>query len=387
MDKLKFSKPALDALPFSVARMEFGDTESKYLRLFVTAQSKAYYYVRKVAGEKLNVKIGEHPEIGPQVARDAAEKLSARVAMGEDIRPKRSTAETLDALCGEYIDQRCAGRLRAQTVKKYGDHRKYIKPLIGGRSIAAIESADVFRTHAALGKRGKYLANRCLALMSAALNYGVRQGLIPANPCVGVKKFQEKSRRRFLSAQEMKTFLDALAKSPQLWRDFFTVLLFTGARRGNVEAMQWKELDLAQGLWVVPGGKSKSGDEMRLSLHSMVVKLLKARRAAAPDKSQFVFPSHGKTGHVTEPKTAWKAILEDAGIDGLHIHDLRRTLGSWQAAAGASLHVIGRSLGHKTQAATAIYAQLDIDPVRESVNVAVDAMLSAGNISKKNKPR
>jgi integrase len=71
---------------------------------------------------------------------------------------------------------------------------------------------------------------------------------------------------------------------------------------------------------------------------------------------------------------------EGCRIDDLRIHDLRRTLGSWQAKQGASLAIIGKSLNHKSQQATAIYARLDLDPVRTSVNNATAAMLQAGGI-------
>mgnify|MGYP003554015488 FL=1 len=64
----------------------------------------------------------------------------------------------------------------------------------------------------------------------------------------------------------------------------------------------------------------------------------------------------------------------------LRIHDLRRTLGSWQAKTGASLTIIGKSLNHKTHQATAIYARLDLDPVRQSVNTATAAMLEAAGL-------
>jgi integrase len=77
--------------------------------------------------------------------------------------------------------------------------------------------------------------------------------------------------------------------------------------------------------------------------------------------------------------------MERAGIaygrdvaNGVTLHDLRRTLGSWQARTGASLAIIGKSLNHKSPQATAIYARLDLDPVRQSVNTATSAMLEAG---------
>jgi hypothetical protein len=65
-------------------------------------------------------------------------------------------------------------------------------------------------------------------------------------------------------------------------------------------------------------------------------------------------------------------------LQDLRIHDLRRTLGSWQAAGGTSLAIIGKSLGHRTAQATAVYARLDLEPVKASVNAAVAAMAAAG---------
>ena len=59
------------------------------------------------------------------------------------------------------------------------------------------------------------------------------------------------------------------------------------------------------------------------------------------------------------------------------MHDLRRTLGSWQAAGGTSLLIIGKSLGHRSESATRIYARLATDPVRESVEKATAAMIDA----------
>ncbi len=67
--------------------------------------------------------------------------------------------------------------------------------------------------------------------------------------------------------------------------------------------------------------------------------------------------------------------MERAGIENLRLHDLRRTLGSYQAIAGSSLHIIGQSLGHKSPMATQVYARLSIDPVRDSMQRATDRMI------------
>ena len=73
-----------------------------------------------------------------------------------------------------------------------------------------------------------------------------------------------------------------------------------------------------------------------------------------------------------------KINTDGARLDDIRIHDLRRTMGSWQARTGASLAIIGKSLGHKSQQATAVYARLDLDPVRAAMETATAAMLEAG---------
>lgn len=116
-----------------------------------------------------------------------------------------------------------------------------------------------------------------------------------------------------------------------------------------------------------------------MTLSPEAISILKARADSA-SSSPFVFPGNGRAGHLVEPKKAWANLLKKANIENLRIHDFRRTLGSWQARTGASLTLIGKSLNHKTHQATAIYARLDLDPVRQSVNTATSAMLEAAGM-------
>jgi integrase len=203
------------------------------------------------------------------------------------------------------------------------------------------------------------------------------------NPAHGVQKFQEQSRDRFLSADELGRFLAALddLATPASARDYFTLLLLTGARRNNVRSMRWDDLDLAAATWRIPAEQSKNATPMILPLAPEAVALLEKRKANV--KGEFVFPSIGlrvksKSGHLDNHYAAWCDVLERAKIDNLHLHDLRRTLGSWLAIGGQSMPVIAKALGHRNTATTAIYARLSIDPVRQGVNAATAAMLNAG---------
>ena len=76
-------------------------------------------------------------------------------------------------------------------------------------------------------------------------------------------------------------------------------------------------------------------------------------------------------------RDSWGALLQRAGVTDFRLHDLRRSLGSWQTITGASTAVVGKSLGHKSTQATQVYARMHLDPIRQSVQKAVDAMQAA----------
>jgi len=76
----------------------------------------------------------------------------------------------------------------------------------------------------------------------------------------------------------------------------------------------------------------------------------------------------------------WRRVLERSKLLDLRQHDLRRTLGSWQARDGASLVLIGKTLNHRDPQSTAIYARLDMDPIRQSVTRATSAMFQAAGL-------
>ena len=64
-----------------------------------------------------------------------------------------------------------------------------------------------------------------------------------------------------------------------------------------------------------------------------------------------------------------------AGVEDVRVHDLRRTLGSWLAASGDGVPMIGRVLNHSQPSATAVYARLDLEPVRRALEANAQAML------------
>jgi integrase len=76
-------------------------------------------------------------------------------------------------------------------------------------------------------------------------------------------------------------------------------------------------------------------------------------------------------------EAAWQRIRDRAGVPDVRIHDLRRTLGSWLAAANYGLPMIGAALNHSSPASTAVYARLALDPVRTMLEANAVAMVAA----------
>lgn len=378
---VNFTATVLHAVaPPRQGRLSVRDPKTPGLLLEVTpAGAKSFYLYRRIKNRPTRVRLGAFPAMTVEQARGEVAKLNGAIAAGADPSSSKRALRgelTLQELFDVYLEVHAKPHKRTwkADIRNLDLYLAIWKP----RPLSSIRHADVQAWHARTGKKhGLYTANRALALLSKVFNTAAPDSLPVGNPCRGVQKFREQSRDRFLSGAELAAFLPSVEAEPdETFRDFFKLALFTGARRGNVQAMRWVDLNLKAGVWRVPGEKSKNGDPLQIVLCAPAVEILRQRKAAT--RGEWVLPSWGATGHLIEVKAAWKRIVKRAGLSNLRIHDLRRTMGSWQAATGATTAIIGKSLGHKSPSSTAVYARLDLDPVRLAVEKAVGAMLAAG---------
>ncbi|HMW63067.1 MAG TPA: tyrosine-type recombinase/integrase [Accumulibacter sp.] len=391
MTTIRFGKMALQKLelPPVGKRLTIYDEKVPKLALRVTAAgTKTFYVVKRAGTEMAWVKLGAFPEMTVEKAQAEAERILGEFATGANpakVRRAFKAEPTLTEFFSEY------GTRHGNKLAVWRDMQQrfwdYLQKPLGDKKLTAINRAMIARVLSDVEKAGKAAATVRLvrALASGMFSKAIEWGYLDANPAHGVKVAgRVVTRDRFLQPDELPRFFAALAEEPSIaMRDFILLALLTGARRANVCAMHWREIDLAAGNWRLP--VTKNGTPQTVTLCPEAVEILKARQEATA--GGFVFPGTGATGHMVEPKKAVIRIMERAGIpygrndpNGVTLHDLRRTMGSWQARTGASLAIIGKSLNHKSQQATAIYARLDLDPVRASVNTATAAMLEAGGM-------
>jgi integrase len=386
-NKINFTKAALDALHFPAAgqRVAYHDAKTNGLQIRVTSTGvKTFCVFRRIKnGNPERVTLGRYPDMSIEQARKESARINALIAEGinpnTDVRALK-TETTLQELFVEFLKHRRNRRgayLSEKTKRSYRyDFDLYLSKW-GKRQLSKFQVTDFAKLHTEIGKEHPTTANRVMAMASSLFGYAAERKLFKGvNPAHGIKKFPETKRDRFLQSDELPTFFKSLADEPnETLRDYFLISLLTGARRSNVLEMEWKQIHFERAEWRIP--TTKNGEPQTVTLTPEVVEILRERQDCDP---VWVFPGTGVTGHLVEPKKAWKRVLERAGIADLRIHDLRRTLGSWQAKTGASLVIVGKSLNHKSPSTTAIYARLDLDPIRASVERATGAMLTAAGL-------
>jgi integrase len=380
--KINLGSRKIESLsPPQSGREYWYDIKTEGLALCLTPSGgKTFYLYKWCVGRPVRILLGRYPAMTVEQARKQAKALVGDMARGHDPQSARQAArheQTVGGLFTFWLESHAKARKR--TWKE--DRRQYdtfLKPW-ANRKLSAVKKGDVQALHARVGeKNGIYAANRMLALLRAMFNKAPDMGFTGVNPAKGVKRFKEVKRDRFLHGDDLKRFFDALAAEPNLMiQHFFLLLLLTGARRSNVQAMAWADIDFQTGLWRIP--ETKSGVPVVVPLTAPAVAVLQARQTIS-NGSPWVFPSCGATGHIVEPKSAWKRIIKHAGLVDVRPHDLRRSLGSWMAIGGASLPVVGKMLGHSQPATTAIYARLSVDPVRQAAETATAAMMEYGGL-------
>jgi integrase len=335
---------------------------------------KSFIMHQKHHGRMLRITLGRYPKKSIDKARKEAIKHLNGLEDGNnpnEAKRKFNEEYTLGELFNDFMIR------YSQRAKKSWMHDQREVPRFlshwFGRKISEILRYEIQSLFDKISREnGIYAANRLLERLRAMYNKAIEWGWEGQNPSNGIKKNREIKRDRFLLAHEIPNFCKAVNAEEPTARDYIWLSLLTGARKNNVLAMRWDEIDFESALWRIPD--TKNGEPVIVPLITRALEILHDRYSQR--KSEWVFESPTKPGtYFADPKRAWCRILERAGIQNLRIHDIRRTLGSWQAMTGASLPIIGKSLGHKSSASTNIYARLQTDPVRDSIQTAVDKML------------
>jgi integrase len=214
--------------------------------------------------------IGSFPDWTTGAAREEAKRLKRGIDGGADpvgdLLENRA-APTVADLCARF-EVEYLPRKRVSTQRDYRQQISVdIVPAIGRLRVAAVTFADIDALHRKISARAPTHANRVLALLSRLFSLSIRWHMRPDNPVRGVERNPEHKRHRYLTAGELArlaTVLDGLRD--QGAANAVRLLLLTGARRGELLAARWADIDLAAGVWTKPAATTKQAALHRVPL-------------------------------------------------------------------------------------------------------------------------
>jgi integrase len=322
-------------------------------------------------------------------ARQAALDARAAIRQGADPAAERTSqraAVTVEGLCTAFLSGH-ASKLKPKSVVAYESSLAKLRSAHGALRAEALTRSNVAALHTAMAST-PYAANRMAAAVSAMYAWAERAGQLPeghGNPARAVTRYREAGRERFLSTDELARLGDALhegetvgwpyivdetkptskfmQKDRRVVLDPFAaaairLLILTGARLREILHARWSELDLERGVLFL--ADSKTGRKpIYLGAAAQAVIAALPRLSGNP----YLLPGRIEGKPRYELGAPWTAVTKAAGLEGLRIHDLRHSFASVGAGSGMGLPVLGKLLGHATQATTARYAHLDSDPM------------------------
>ena len=343
------------------------DEQVKGFGVRFTPGSTAFIYnYRTRGGRQRRYKIGYAPDFSVDAARDEARDLAVQVSKGHDPLAHNQAergAPTFKDLADYYIEKHLPKKRSAKT-DEFAIEALLDKHKLGMRKVAEITFNDIDALHHKITKEGyPYRANRVVALLSKMFTLAIKKGWRTDNPAKGVERNEEIPRERYLSGDE----LARLTKILDAWPDQRTanairLLLYTGARRGEVLGATWDQFDLSNTTWTKPSSHTKTKKVHTVPLSDAafaVLSKMQDERVKSDRMSPYLFPGRS-ADHRVDLKKPWPAICKQAGITGLRIHDLRHSFASVLVAGGASLPMIGKLLGHTQVSTTQRYAHLDV---------------------------
>jgi integrase len=306
-------------------------------------------------------------------AEEWARNIEHKLDVGDHVPTSEARRYTLGDAIDRYLKAILPHASRRKNAREQTRLLEWWRAELGPRSLQTISSSDVAAARDRLATKnsrsGKPLAggtvNRHLAALSGVLKIAVTEfGWISKNPASKINKLAEsKGRERFLNERERAALLEECrASSCAALLPIVQFALATGARKGEILALQWAGVDLERR--TAHFLDTKNGESRTVPLAPVAVTVLQTwRKGRLPVGN--VFAENQST-----LDNAWQAAPDAAGLPDVRFHDLRHSAASYLAMSGASLMDIAAILGHKTLAMVKRYAHLS----EQHTTAAIDRM-------------
>jgi integrase len=203
---------------------------------------------------------------------------------------------------------------------------------------------------------------------------------LPPKPRATTREAREEEQLQVYTPSQLTTFL--VTASRHRLGPLFHLAAYTGARRGELLHLRWRDLDFDRRTLHIAGsrtmaagkpveGSTKGGHSRTTSLDSSTLAVMRSHRANQAqerliagelwqDHPEYVFVTHtGAPIHLDTPSSLMPKLCAEAGLPRIRFHDLRHTHATILLSAGVPVHEVADRLGHADATITLkVYAKV-----------------------------
>lgn len=320
---------------------------------------------------------------------DALQKVRKKAERAAEVMPGADRL-TLAAYLERWLEHKSSS-VRASTLYAYRNDVANITRHLGGAKVGRIRAFDVQTMLDRLRKEkrnregGAAKADKARRTLKQAMSQAVRWGIIARSPLDQLEPLRKAvPKRHAWGADEIRKFLDAVqaGQRPDTYYPLFVAAIFTGARIGELLALQWGDVHedhiVIRRSWSrhavdqEEAPKTRAG-ERTIPISAFVRKALGKRG----EPHELVF--HGQRGTRIRPENVRKSLRHfatKAEIPPIKVHELRRTYATTLARLGHHPSVIQALLGHATPTlALTVYTDV-LEEQRQAARLEPDAVMS-----------
>lgn len=334
---------------------------------------------------------------GKILSKDEQKEL-ARLKAAEEAKIK-----TLKQYCESVYMPTIAVNCAENTRSSYqGNLDKWIFPALGNFKITEITAAQIDALFISMKSQGKSHATviKVYNIIFGIFKRAYKHDLIEKNPMDKVTRPEprkdevKKQEPESYTADEIITIWNSLEREPLKWRAYVRLLIDTGARRGEICGLQWKDVDFKENRIIIAGNlcytkakgvyldTPKNGKIRTVDVDPAVMALLQQHRREQIQKflGPYVFTQddYPDPMHPQSPTRYLKKFEKKYGIPDLHPHKLRHSFASIAITNGADIASVSEKLGHSDKSVTLrMYTHADQESIKKTSDIFRKAIKQA----------
>ena len=394
MSRTRITRTSVERLPKSDSQVIYWDTKLIGFGVRCNPDSRSWVVSYRIDSQEHRKTLGRCDRVDIDVAytqaeaiiRDAAQNISPADRIKLDAPAPVSAPVTLQMIYAEYLVAR--RHMKDSTAAKYQEHiDRYLSDWLPLR-MADITPDMIVAKHAEICTHAPVVADNVIGLVRALMNFAIDMhdgSIIARNPVAKLNKLDgwtnPRPRTSHLADSEIGPWVNACLKlAKDTTRDALLLLIHTGARRDEVLTLRWDNVDLpGETITLID---TKNGLPLTIPVCHYLAEMLQVRRENYPT-AEFVFPSRGKTGRMTDLKHPLDNIGAMSG-KRVSTHDLRRTFLTICEELDIGVMTRKKLVNHASGDVTSGYTQVSMSKMRKTVEAIADYIRNRQQIVSKN---